>query len=491
MAVQSQAWALSGGLDLISPALQMPPGKAILAQNYECAMTGGYRRIDGYTIYDGRSNGTHLAVTGSGPIRGVWEYNNVVYAFRNNAGGSACVMHKSTSSGWAVVSTPTLSPNGNFEFINHNFTGHSGSLKMFGCDGINKAFQFNGTTLSFLTTGMTTDTPSHIGVHKNHLFLSFTGGSVQHSGVGNPASWSLVTGAGEIGIGTEVTGFSSMKGDSLAITGINQISILYGASASDWNLKLFSPAIGAVARTNGQMDSDLYFFNGDDLSSLTATQAFGDFESASVSAVVKPFIDARKSNTVGATVNRDKNQYRLFFDDKSVLVGTIINRQVVGFTTWRLEHTPSFITEKYMGCTDGSVMYMDNGVSFNGTAIQSYLRLPFTSFNTPHRKKRFRKATLELEAGSQATLDYLADYDYGSGGSSSGAQATVYGGGGFWDVANWNNFVWSSAVVASAEAYLNGSGMNISLLIVHSSATDPAFTLQGVQLNYSLRGLNR
>ena len=491
MAVQSQAWALSGGLDLISPALQMPPGKAILAQNYECAMTGGYRRIDGYTIYDGRSNGTHLAVAGSGPIRGVWEYNNVVYAFRNNAGGSACVMHKSTSSGWAVVSTPTLSPNGNFEFINHNFTGHSGSLKMFGCDGINKAFQFNGTTLSFLTTGMTTDTPSHIGVHKNHLFLSFTGGSVQHSGVGNPASWSLVTGAGEIGIGTEVTGFSSMKGDSLAITGINQISILYGASASDWNLKLFSPAIGAVARTNGQMDSDLYFFNGDDLSSLTATQAFGDFESASVSAVVKPFIDARKSNTVGATVNRDKNQYRLFFDDKSVLVGTIINRQVVGFTTWRLEHTPSFITEKYMGCTDGSVMYMDNGVSFNGTAIQSYLRLPFTSFNTPHRKKRFRKATLELEAGSQATLDYLADYDYGSGGSSSGAQATVYGGGGFWDVANWNNFVWSSAVVASAEAYLNGSGMNISLLIVHSSATDPAFTLQGVQLNYSLRGLNR
>ena len=491
MAVQSQAWALSGGLDLISPALQMPPGKAILAQNYECAMTGGYRRIDGYTIYDGRSNGTHLAVAGSGPSRGVWEYNTVVYAFRNNAGGSACVMHKSTSSGWAVVSTPTLSPNGNFEFINHNFTGHSGSLKMFGCDGINKAFQFNGTTLSFLTTGMTTDTPSHIGVHKNHLFLSFTGGSVQHSGVGNPASWNLVTGAGEIGIGTEVTGFSSMKGDSLAITGINQISILYGASASDWNLKLFSPAIGAVARTNGQMDSDLYFFNGDDLSSLTATQAFGDFESASVSAVVKPFIDARKSNTVGATVNRDKNQYRLFFDDKSVLVGTIINRQVVGFTTWRLEHTPSFITEKYMGCTDGSVMYMDNGVSFNGTAIQSYLRLPFTSFNTPHRKKRFRKATLELEAGSLATLDHLADYDYGSGGSSSGAQATVYGGGGFWDVANWNNFVWSSAVVASAEAYLNGSGMNISLLIVHSSATDPAFTLQGVQLNYSLRGLNR
>tara|TARA_R110000850_G_scaffold275885_2_gene416150 strand:- start:455 stop:1930 length:1476 start_codon:yes stop_codon:yes gene_type:complete len=491
MAVQSQAWALSGGLDLISPALQLPPGKAILAQNYECHLAGGYRRIDGYTIYDGRSSGTPLAVTGSGPIRGVWEYNNVVYAFRDNAAGNACVMHKSTSSGWVVVTTPALLAGGSFDFVNHNFTGHSGSLKMFGCNGLNKAFQFNGTTLSFLTTGMTSDVPSHVGVHKNHLFLSFTGGSVQHSAVGNPASWTLVTGAGEIGIGTEITGFSSMKGNSLAITGVNQISILYGTSSSDWDLKLFSPAIGAVSRTNAQMDSDLYFFNGEDLSSLTATQAFGDFESASVSAVVKPFIDARKNSIVGATVNRDKNQYRLFFNDTTVLVGTIINRQIVGFSTWKLSHTASYVTEKYMGCTDGSIMLMDSGTSFNGTAIQSYLRLPFTNFNTPHRKKRFRKATLELEAGSQATLDYLADYNYGTGGSSSGSQTTVYGGGGFWDVANWDNFVWSSAVVSSAEAYLNGSGMNISLLIVHTSATDPAFTLQGVQLNYSLRGLNR
>jgi len=491
MSVQSQAWPLGGGLDLVSPALQMSAGKAILAQNYECAMNGGYRRMDGYTIFDGRTSGTSLTVPGSGPIRGVWEYNNVVYAFRDNAAGSACIMHKSTTSGWVVVSTTALTAGGNYEFVNHNFTGHSGSQKMYGCDGKNKAFQFDGTTFTQLNTGMTTDIPSHVGVHKNHLFLAFSGGSIQHSGTGDPTSWTLVTGAGEIGIGSEVTGLNSMQGNSLAITGINQISVLYGTSSSDWDLKSFSPAIGAVDKTHAQMDSDLYYFNGDDLSSLTATQAFGDFESASISALVKPYIDARKEDTVGATVNRDKNQYRLFFSDKTVLVGTIINRQLVGFSTWLLEHTPSYVTEHYMGCTDGSVMLMDSGTSFNGTAIRSYLRLPFTNLNSPHKKKRFRKATLELAAGSQATLNYLADYDYGTGGSSSSAATTVYGGGGFWDVGSWDNFVWSSAVVASAEAYLNGSGRNISLLIVHSSATDPSFTLQGVQLNYSLRGLNR
>ena len=454
-------------------------------------MNGGYRRMDGYTIFDGRVGGTPLAVTGSGPIRGVWDYNNVVYAFRDNAGGTACVMHKSTSTGWAVVTTPALPAGGAYEFINHNFAGHSSSLKMFGCNSVGKAFQFDGTTLTLLTTGMTTDTPSYVGVHKNHLFLSFTGGSIQHSAVGDPTSWTLVTGAGEIGIGAEVTGFSSMKGNALAITGSDRVSILYGTSASDWDLKLFSPAIGASPKTQVQMDADLYYFNGDDLSSLTATQAFGDFESASVSAVVKPFIDARKNLMVGATVNRDKNQYRLFFSDMTVLVATIINRQIIGFSTWRLEHTPSYITEGYTGCTDGSVMVMDSGTSFNGEVIKSYLRLPYTSLNTPHKKKRFRKATLELSTGSQASLEYLADYDYGTGGSSSTSVTTVYGGGGFWDVATWGDFVWSSAVVASADAYLNGSGMNISLLIVHSSATDPSFTVEGVQMNYSLRGLNR
>lgn len=43
------------------------------------------------------------AVPGSGPVRGVWEYKGDIYAFRNNAGGTACVMHKATASGWSAI----------------------------------------------------------------------------------------------------------------------------------------------------------------------------------------------------------------------------------------------------------------------------------------------------------------------------------------------------------------------------------------------------
>ena len=44
-----------------------------------------------------------LAVPGSGSILGVAYYNGVCYAWRNNAGGTAAAMYKSTSSGWAAV----------------------------------------------------------------------------------------------------------------------------------------------------------------------------------------------------------------------------------------------------------------------------------------------------------------------------------------------------------------------------------------------------
>lgn len=43
------------------------------------------------------------AVPGSGAVRGVWEFEGAVYAFRDNAGGTACVMHKSTAGGWSAV----------------------------------------------------------------------------------------------------------------------------------------------------------------------------------------------------------------------------------------------------------------------------------------------------------------------------------------------------------------------------------------------------
>lgn len=44
------------------------------------------------------------AVPGSGPLRGVFTFSGDVYAVRDNAGGTAAILHKATTSGWAAQS---------------------------------------------------------------------------------------------------------------------------------------------------------------------------------------------------------------------------------------------------------------------------------------------------------------------------------------------------------------------------------------------------
>ena len=46
---------------------------------------------------------TIAAVPGSGHVRGVWAFEDAVYAFRDNAIETAGVMHKATPTGWEVV----------------------------------------------------------------------------------------------------------------------------------------------------------------------------------------------------------------------------------------------------------------------------------------------------------------------------------------------------------------------------------------------------
>ena len=203
-------YPLEGGLDLISPAITIPPGRCIAAVNHEPS-DRGYRRMDGLERLDGRpkpseasywvlnfdvgdtevqaddvvtggtsgatgialidgvlETGTYVGgdatgylvltqvvgtfqddedlevsasqvadadglavergadnddddmtwhhaaierareqiekVPGSGPIRGVWTYAGSIWAIRDNAGATAGVLHKATTSGWVAQS---------------------------------------------------------------------------------------------------------------------------------------------------------------------------------------------------------------------------------------------------------------------------------------------------------------------------------------------------------------------------------------------------
>lgn len=210
MSIRTSIFPLLGGLDLVTPAVNMQPGRLVACSNYESSPRG-YARVDGFERFDGQpkpseatyyrlnfdagttaiskddeitgatsgatgtavanavvvsgswggndaagyiplvdvtgtfqddedlevsaavvavadgtqslgSNQTHIdqatdarraaitAVPGSGDVRGVWEYKGDIYAFRDNAGGTACIMHKATISGWEEITPSSTLP---------------------------------------------------------------------------------------------------------------------------------------------------------------------------------------------------------------------------------------------------------------------------------------------------------------------------------------------------------------------------------------------
>lgn len=53
--LQSKYFALSGGLNIVDPALSISPGQCVSADNFEIDIRGRYQRMDGYERADGQT----------------------------------------------------------------------------------------------------------------------------------------------------------------------------------------------------------------------------------------------------------------------------------------------------------------------------------------------------------------------------------------------------------------------------------------------------
>ncbi|MDX8400935.1 MAG: hypothetical protein R8K20_11920 [Gallionellaceae bacterium] len=449
------------------------------------------------------------AVPGSGAVRGVWLYNGVAYAFRDNVAGTACTMFKQSVAGWVAVTTPALAPGGRYEFFTYNFGGLAATKMMFGCDGVNKAFQFDGTTFTQITTAMVADTPRHITAHKNHLFLSF-GASVQHSSISDPLVWSPITGAGEIAMGDTVTGFMPLPGGVLAIFSRNRTSILNGSSAADWLLSPFSLTTGAIEHSIQRL-ADTFYLDDRGVTHLQATQAFGNFSASTLTQGVQVWLSHQMPSLTASVVVRNKNQMRLFFSDGTAMVmkfgdsqgnavtGVIQGSHMIGITRSLFPQPVSCICSQednagreilLYGSSNGFVYQMDSGTSFDGAPIAAFVRLPFYHYGSPSQRKRFRKIMMEVEAVNPIAIQFQPELSYGSSTDIS-ASISVAGSGGFWDVAAWDAFKWSGQLVETAVASINGTGVNMGLLIYTSSTYNKPHILQGMTVHYSMRRQER
>lgn len=398
-------------------------------------------------------------------------------------------------------SANALPAGGRYEFIVHNFGGHASTRRLYGVNGVGTAFEWDGATFVPIITGMTTDTPSHIHEHHDHLFLMFPGGSVQNSGLTLPYSWTPRTGATEIGLGDEGTGFQSLVGGQLAIFSRNQTHILTGTSNSDWALYKHSDESGAIEWSVQRLAQPVYY---DDrgITALSAVQDFGDFKDATVSGLFRETVQQQKAKVLSSCRVREKGQYRVFFTDKTALALTFSRGKLIGGMPLRLLHTVECITseengagdeEIYFGSDDGFVYQMDVGTSFDGEPVPAWLRPVFNHCGSPRVRKRFWTLDLELDTGPVASIRILPDYSYGSSEVPGALErdVDVIGGGGLWGVANWGDFVWGGQPIATARAKVDGTGVNFGFLISSSATYERAHTITGYTLTWSDRRVER
>ena len=397
----------------------------------------------------------------------------------------------------------SLPAGGQYELTNYNFRGETTGITMYGVNTVGKGFSWDGTTFIPIHTGMNPDTPDHIAAHQKHLFYSFPNGSIQHSSIVAPNQWSALTGASELGIGDNVSGFSTEVNNVMSIFTRNDAYMLYGTSSADWELRKFHAGSGAIPYTLQKMDQT-FFLDDRGITSIFTVQYFGDFQSAVASDKIDPYIQTKKDNAIGSLRVRGKNQYRLYFDDKTGVEMTFINKKNQGLMPFTLDHQVKCLASAedsngfevlYGGFDDGYVRRIDSGTSFDGGTVSSFVRTAYYHYDSPGSRKRFRELGLEVNADTSTTLTLTPSYDFGgtftpkTSPISSAYSVTVTAD--QWSEADISNSSTGVTVVASERVKINGIGMNMGLIISNSSVYDKPITLQGAIVDFTPRGVRR
>ena len=642
----TDVFPLGGGLNQVTPRFSVPPGMARTAQNFECAVDGGYAMSQGYERFDGRSRpsdalhwqvsagiigafsvgdtltgatsaatgkiiastassfiltrvagtfqvgenlnvgGPTIAVAtssqvvdgadspelaaqyknlaaddyradiqkvpGSGAVRGVAFYNGTVYAFRDNVGATACDMYRSTTGGWVQVTLPkeisftagsgnladgqiltqggttatiqrvviqsgtlgagtaagrliitsvasgpfaagaattsgaaltlsgaesdiTLLPGGRYVFDIGSVGGGAAGKRLYGVDGVNRGFEFDGTVFVPIVTGMSPDTPKYVRVHQNHLFYAF-GSSLQHSGITTPYIWTAVSGAAELAMPDSITGLVVLPGSNdaaaMAVFSRNRISVLYGTGSTSWNLVTYQGEAGCFDYCAQHIGLTL-FLDDIGITMLQASQAYGNFDHSAISNRIKPFITEKKTRSVDSVVVRDKNQYRLFFSDRSALYVTMKGNKLIGMMPQVYAHNVSCAcggedtdgSEKmFFGTSDGYVMQMDRGTSHDGDPIEYLMDLHFAPSKSLRQLKRYRKAVLDTSGVGYSKMGVAFSLSWMNENVPQVSTRNVERAldGQDWDSGYWDQGYWDGTPLGPTEIDIEGSGENIA-----------------------------
>lgn len=531
------------------------------------------------------------APAGTGSVRGVFSMNlagvHTAFQFRDNAGVTASVLYKSTTSGWTIVpylheisftaggtgvpldgqtltqgantatikrvmlesgswqagtaagrfivtapapgnftagaatagavavtlsgaqTAITMLPGGRFELESYVFPG-SAAPRIYGCDKVNRMFEFDGETLAPIKSALPVDAPTHLMPHQNHLMYSY-GASAFCSGVGTPFTHTGLSGAAEFPTGSTVLGFKVQPGaqsaPALLIGSQDTLNILYGAAAAGSNpfqlVNFNTSQVGVVEYTMQNLDRS-YFASLQGVLDLARVQEFGNFSPTALTYSLQPFYDDKRSLIVASTIHRGKGQYRLFCSDGSGLYSTIANGTFLGAMPVRFPHPVTCVWNGtvangneviYFGSTNGMVYEMERGSSFDGEPIDFYMTLNWDSKRNPRVLKDYRQASLEMQGSFYAAVTF--EYVLGYGSQEFERQAGIdyessFQGATKWDSGiRWDAFIWDGLTEAPTECEMSGSAENFQVRLSGSSDYMYSFSMNSLLTHYIQRRVIR
>lgn len=415
------------------------------------------------------------------------------------AGGGACTL----SGAPTQITCGALS---RVQTVVYNFTASTSTRRLYGCDGVNREFEFDGEVYVPLNTGMGSVRAVAVACHKNHLFYLYNG-SLQHSGIGDPYAWSPLLGAGELGTGDIGTNLTTVSGSEASAALMVQCQdstwVLYGTSAEDWQFQRISEEGGAQQYSAQAFDGAPIAFDQESFTRYSPTQSFGNFSFGSISRPVDPLL--RGARVKASVLVKNRSMYRCFFAD-----GLFVTATYMGRDGWSWMPCQYGITMEcavgaeingqyrvFVGGFDGMVYETDVGRSFDGQEVEASMRLSSQIQGSNMALKQYRHVEIETVTESAFELAVGAEFSDTTP-ESAGVTASsmedfkkAYGQGLFYDFNSWDRAYWDVALSNRVRYDIHGQGRSVSIILRTVSSNQLPHTIKSMTTLYTPRRLAR
>jgi len=493
---QPTAFNCEGGLVLNKSTFMMQPGEALELRNFEPAVDGGYRRINGFSKYV--SVIVPFTSSSSEKVLMVATFGSNVLAAR----GEKIFSATPGGSSWTERDTGRTSA-GKYNFERFNFDGTD---KIVVVDGANAPTVFNSSLAATDVSDSSVSGSKFVVSFKNHMFYagkSTTKQEVVFSEPFDEDGFNSGQGAGSFKVDDEITGLKVFR-DDLFIFCETRIFKLSGTSSSTFAVADVTRDIGCInGDTIQEFAGDLIFLGPDGLRTIAGTARIGDVELGTISSNVQSIFNDNIANAseFDSAVITDKTQYRIFFTKSSVgenqtkgiicvLKGDKFEfSEVVGI---RPSCTDSFVSEGNVivlhgAYSTGYIYRQESGNTFDGTTILGRYRSPDLTFNDPGIRKHMQRVIVNYEPEAAIDADLFVRYDYEDKDSPRPAAypldsedvVAIYG------TSVYGVPTYGGASQPLVRQAVEGSGFAVALRVSDGGETAP-YSLKGFQLEYQL-----